>query len=100
MMEQKNHDFMFGFEEAYGYVLNPIVRDKDGIQAALVLAEACLFYKEQKMTLVDLLHAFYKEFGYFFCHTYIEQFNPLNSAEQISKVLQKLRTSNFKTLGD
>lgn len=100
MIQQKDHDFMFGFEEAYGYVLNPIVRDKDGIQAALVLAEACLFYKEQSMTLVDLLQAFYQEFGYFFCHTYIEQFNPLNSAEQISKVLQQLRTSSFKTLGD
>ena len=100
MVEQKDHDFMFGFEEAYGYVLNPIVRDKDGIQAALMLAEACLFFKEKQMTFVNLLSYFYFKFGYFFCHTYIEKFNPLNSAEQIKEVLTRLRTSWFKKLGD
>ena len=61
--------FVFGFEEAYGYVLNSFSKDKDGIQASLVIAEACWYYKEKGLNFIELLEKFYKEFGYYYCFT-------------------------------
>lgn len=38
---------MFGFEESYGYLVKPFVRDKDAIQALLLLAEVAAYYKNK-----------------------------------------------------
>ncbi len=58
---QKN--YVFGYEESYGSLISPFVRDKDAPQACLMLAEAACFYKAQGKTLVDVLNACYKEHG-------------------------------------
>ena len=55
---------MFGFEESYGYLVKPFVRDKDAIQALVLLAEVAAFYKTRK-TLYDGLQDIFEEFGYF-----------------------------------
>ncbi len=57
---------MFGFEESYGYLVKPFVRDKDAIQALVLLAEVAAFYKKtRKKTLYDGLQDIFEEFGYF-----------------------------------
>lgn len=56
---------MFGFEESYGYLVKPFVRDKDAIQALVLLAEVAAFYKKQGKTLYDGLQDIFEEFGYF-----------------------------------
>jgi len=48
-----SHTFMFGFEESYGYLVKPFVRDKDAIQALVLLAEVAAFYKQSDKTLYD-----------------------------------------------
>ena len=45
--EDHSHTFMFGFEESYGYLVKPFVRDKDAIQALLLLAEVAAYYKNK-----------------------------------------------------
>ena len=55
--------YVFGYEESYGSLIKPFVRDKDAPQACLMLAEAACFYKAQGKTLVDVLHGLYAEFG-------------------------------------
>ncbi|EGO9188836.1 phospho-sugar mutase [Enterococcus faecalis] len=63
--EDHSQTFMFGFEESYGYLVKPFVRDKDAIQALVLLAEVAAFYKKQGKTLYDGLQDIFEEFGYF-----------------------------------
>ncbi|HET6785724.1 MAG TPA: phospho-sugar mutase [Erysipelotrichaceae bacterium] len=57
-------NFVFGYEESYGYLVEPFVRDKDAIQACLLIAECISYYKHEGLTLVDVLNDLYKRFGY------------------------------------
>ncbi|MBC2311120.1 phospho-sugar mutase [Listeria booriae] len=58
-------NFLFGYEESYGYLVKPFVRDKDAIQAALLTAEVALALKKQGKTLYEGLQEIYETFGYF-----------------------------------
>lgn len=64
-MEQGKGTYVFGFEESYGCLVSPIVRDKDSIQAILMLSETAAYYKTKGMDLYDALEAIYKEYGYY-----------------------------------
>lgn len=57
--------YVFGFEESYGCLVSDCVRDKDSIQAILMLCETAAYYREKGMDLVDALEAIYKEYGYY-----------------------------------
>jgi len=59
------HSFLFGFEESYGYLAGNFVRDKDGIIAALLIAEMALYYKNNGMNLYQALQKLYEEYGCF-----------------------------------
>lgn len=56
--------FVFGYEESYGYLFEPFVRDKDAIQACLILAEAITYYAALGKTLVDVLNGLYERHGF------------------------------------
>ncbi|WP_088839344.1 phospho-sugar mutase [Listeria sp. ILCC792] len=62
--EKTGEHFLFGYEESYGYLVAPFVRDKDAIQAALLTAEMALYFKEKGMSLLTVLDRLYDEFGY------------------------------------
>ena len=66
-IEQHNHagdaTFVFGYEESYGYLIADFVRDKDALQACLMVAEAANYYLNKNLTLVDVLNALYAEHG-------------------------------------
>ena len=57
--------YIFGFEESYGYLSGAHVRDKDAVNATLLVCEAAAWYAQQGKTLLDAIEALYKEFGYF-----------------------------------
>jgi phosphoglucomutase len=57
--------FVFGYEESYGYLASPFVRDKDAVQSCLLIAEMAAYYKRQGMTLLDALERLYEKVGYF-----------------------------------
>lgn len=87
--------YVFGYEESYGSLIKPFVRDKDAPQACLMLAEAACFYKAQGKTLVDVLNGLYDEFG-----AYEESQTSLTlagaeGAAKIQKILSDLRTSQL-----
>ena len=63
--ETGEHTFVFGFEESCGYLSGTEVRDKDGVNASLLIAETAAWYKKQNMTLYDALEAIYKKYGYY-----------------------------------
>ncbi|SJZ37538.1 phospho-sugar mutase [Anaerorhabdus furcosa] len=62
-----NHDkeYVFGYEESYGSLISPFVRDKDAQQACLMLAEAAAYYKQEGKTLIDILNELYEKLGYY-----------------------------------
>ncbi|MFV0516181.1 MAG: phospho-sugar mutase [Aminipila sp.] len=63
--EGREHEFLFGFEESYGYLSGSYVRDKDAVNGAMLICEMASYYKEKGMTLIERLHQLYEEFGYF-----------------------------------
>ncbi|MCL2559623.1 MAG: phospho-sugar mutase [Turicibacter sp.] len=65
LMEDTEYEYVYGYEESYGSLVGDFVRDKDALQAVLILAEAAAFYKEQGKTLCDVLNDLYEEFGYY-----------------------------------
>lgn len=99
MYEKTNEkQYVFGYEESYGSLIKPFVRDKDAPQACLMLAEAACYYKAQGKTLVDVLYDLYEELGY-----YQESQTSLSLAGQagaarIQEILTTLRTSDMKDI--
>ena len=64
-MDRGDHTFLFGFEESYGFLSSTFVRDKDGVNASLLVSEcACACMAEGK-TLYDRVQEIFKEFGYY-----------------------------------
>ncbi|MDE3046156.1 MAG: phospho-sugar mutase [Verrucomicrobiota bacterium] len=57
------NQFIYGAEESYGYLFGTMVRDKDAINAACLIAEAAMLAKKQGLTLVDRLYQLYEKFG-------------------------------------
>ena len=65
LMEGTEHEYVFGYEESYGSLIGDFVRDKDAIQAVLILSEAAAYYKARGKTLCDVLNDIYEEFGFY-----------------------------------
>ena len=65
MVDMGKGEYVFGFEESYGCLVSPCVRDKDSIQAILMLCEAAAYYFEKGMDLYDALEEIYKKYGYY-----------------------------------
>jgi phosphoglucomutase len=63
--ENGAHTYVFGYEESYGCLIADFARDKDGVQASLMLCEAAAYYKAQGKTLIDVLEELYAEHGYY-----------------------------------
>ncbi len=63
--ETGDYTFLFGFEESYGYLSGTAVRDKDGVNASLLLCEATCACMERGETLYDALQRLYQQYGYF-----------------------------------
>ncbi|WP_375179657.1 phospho-sugar mutase [Enterococcus rotai] len=83
--------FMFGFEESYGYLVKSFVRDKDAIQALVLLAEVAAFYKKQGKTLYDGLQDIFKEYGYFEEKTISVTLSGIEGSEKIKALMETFR---------
>ncbi len=93
-LEQEDREFIFGYEESYGYVINDGVRDKDSLQAILMISEAANYYLTQEnKTLYDKLLEIYEEYGY-----YLEGLKNIHllgkeGQEQISRIMDYFRNN-------
>jgi len=89
--EDNSKSFLFGFEESYGYLVKAFVRDKDAVQATLLLAEVAAFYKKQGKTAYDGLQDLFKEFGTFQEKTISVTLPGQEGTTKIEAILAKLR---------
>ena len=91
--EKHNHTYMMGFEESFGYLIKPFVRDKDAIQAVLVVAELAAYYRSRDLTLADGIEEIYKEYGYYAEKTISVTLSGVDGAEQIKAIMAKFRNN-------
>lgn len=89
--EKHNHTYMFGFEESFGYLIKPFVRDKDAIQAVLLVAEIAAYYRSRGLTLADGIDEIFKEYGYFAEKTISVTLSGVDGAAEIKKIMDKFR---------
>ena len=91
--EKHNHTYLMGFEESFGYLIKPFVRDKDAIQAVLVVAELAAYYRSRGLTLADGIEEIYKEYGYYSEKTISVTLSGVDGAEQIKAIMAKFRNN-------
>lgn len=97
--EQKGDlEFVFGYEESYGYLIGDFVRDKDAVQSSLMIAEAACFYHEQGKTLYDVLMDIYERYGYYEDAQTSVVLTGKDGAEQIKNIMTRLRNSELNEI--
>lgn len=97
--ETNEKTFLFGFEESYGFLVKPFVRDKDAIQALILIAELAAFYKEQDKTTYDGLQELFEEYGYFKEKTISITMSGITGAEKIKQVMADFRAESPTIFG-
>lgn len=83
--------FVFGYEESYGCLIEPFVRDKDAVQASLMLCEAAAYYHQQCKTLIDVLNELYDKHGFYLDALDNFGFKGVDGADKIKDLVNGLR---------
>jgi len=96
----RSKTFMYGFEESYGYLIQPFVRDKDAIQALVMVAEMAAYFKEQDYSLFDAIHQLYHEHGHYVEKTISVKMDGIEGTEKINEIMSGLRSQTPKKFGD
>ena len=100
LLEQGGHPerYIFGFEESYGYLSGTHARDKDAVNAVLLICEAAAWYAKKGMTLGDAIDALYAEFG---CYCNAQKsfaFAGETGMEKMASLMQGLRTQPLREI--
>lgn len=92
-LEREKHEdrFLMGFEESYGYLMGPHVRDKDSISASMVICQMAEYYKSEGVTLVDAMDELYKRYGYYKNRTISLSFPGADGAQKMDALMAGLR---------
>ena len=96
----KLDDYLFGFEESYGYLTNKEVRDKDAVNASLFIAEMSEYYRRNGHSLIDELKNIYAKFGYNKTILLTEELDGESGLKRIDKIVQNLREMSFEKLSE
>lgn len=86
--------FILGFEESYGYLTGSYVRDKDGVNASLIICEMFAYYKTRGLTLIEVLNGIYNKYGYCLNTLHSYTFEGENGFKQMQEIMMKLRSMN------
>ncbi len=91
-------NFVYGFEESYGYLVGQHARDKDSFAAIMLMIEMTAFYKSKGKTLFDAIEDIYKEYGYYLEYTWSLVIEGIDGNEKRDKIMNYLRNNPPKTL--
>ncbi len=92
--------FVFGYEESYGCLISDFVRDKDAVQASLMLCEAAAYYNQMGKTLLDVLEEIYAKHGFYLDALDNFAFKGVDGADKIKALVNGLRNDQPKMSGD
>lgn len=91
--------FEFGYEESYGCLISPFVRDKDGLQAILMYSECALYYYHKGMTLGEAFEELEKKYGYHHAKTISIFFEGSEGLSKMNALMDSLRKNSPKEIG-
>lgn len=91
-------EFLFGYEESYGYMIKPFTRDKDGVQSTILACEVANYYKTKNKTLMDVLDELYSEFGYLEDIQVNETLPGIEGQKEIKRRVEEYRTQDIKEI--
>lgn len=99
---EKNHDYeyVFGFEESYGCLVGTHARDKDGVVAVMMLAEAAAYYKKHGLTLWNQMINIYEKYGYYREDQVSIVLKGADGAEKIKEMMENLRKNPPESFGE
>ena len=98
--ENKDKEYVFGFEESYGCLIGDYARDKDGIAAVMALCEAACYYQSKGMTLWDQMIAIYEKYGYYKETQVSIVREGAEGAEEIKQMMTNTRNKDIERIGD
>ena len=90
--------YVLGLEESYGYLTGTHARDKDGVNAAMIICEMAAFYKAQGITLWQFMDSIYEKYGYFFNRLDNYAFEGAAGMQKMADMMEALRTNPPKEL--
>lgn len=93
LLEKAGHknDYIFGFEESYGYLTGTYVRDKDGVDAAFIICEMFAYYKTKGISLLDKLNELYKTYGYCLNTLHSYEFDGSEGSVKMQEIMKGFR---------
>ncbi|MDB8558540.1 phospho-sugar mutase [Turicibacter sanguinis] len=100
LLENTDCEYIFGYEESYGYLIGDFVRDKDSVQSVLMCAEAAAYYKQQGQTLYDVLMELYTTYGCYREDLVTITLKGKVGAEKIQSILKEFRENTPTTIAN
>ncbi len=97
--ETHEYEFIFGFEESYGYLSGTYARDKDAVVAAMLIAEMACYYKNRGMSLFEAMNDVYKQYGRYEENVISVSLPGLDGASKIASIMNGLRDDVPTQLG-
>lgn len=94
------HEFLFGFEESFGYLVKPFAHDKDAIQALVLFAEVAAYYKAKGQTFGDGLNALFEKYGHFAEKTISYEFPGSQGHEEMAAIMTAFRQEHPQTIAN
>ncbi len=89
--EHREEEYLFGFEESYGYLSGTYVRDKDAVNGSMLICEMAAYYKDKGMTLAERLEQLYQEYGYYKNELIDFTFEGSKGMELMNQLMQDFR---------
>ncbi len=93
-----SHTFLFGFEESYGFLSSTFVRDKDGVNASLLIAEAAAYYRTQGKTLGDVMDEIFDTFGYYLEYVQSTTLPGIDGIKVMGEIMTRVRENPPKEI--
>jgi len=89
--QTKEHEFIIGYEESYGYLVGTHARDKDAVVSSMLICEMAAYYRQEGKTLVDVLNDLYQKYGYYLDSQDSFTLVGVDGAQRISSIMNQLR---------
>ena len=98
-LEENGYQYIFGYEESVGYAVCPQIRDKDGISAGMMVAEAAAYFRKQGKTLWQVLDELYEKYGWFSENATNLVLEGIEGSQRIGRMMAALRATPLTQAG-
>ena len=95
---EETEDYLLGLEESYGYLIGTHARDKDAVSAAMMIAEACAYFKEKGKSLYAVLQEIYERYGYYQTELKSISLHGKDGMEKMKEILANIRKNPPKEI--